>query len=186
MDDGAMLKRANLPSVEEQEEGEKTKDPTTARKSRRFLPHLDEVAVASKLEEFRKQQPHFVGLSFPAISSTGGNGAIIHYSPEKDSCAQICVDDLFLIDSGAHYLDGTTDTTRTLWLPPTTGDGERQKRASFRELHQAAGVLQGRRFPFLYLPVDVRFEVRIRLPDGTPSEISFPFHREYDNLSSKY
>ncbi|KAK9446696.1 peptidase M24, structural domain-containing protein [Limtongia smithiae] len=75
---------------------------------------LDEVDVADKLEEFRKEQKNFVGLSFPTISSTGSNGAIIHYQPEKKTCAVVEKSKVYLCDSGAQFLDGTTDSTRTM------------------------------------------------------------------------
>ena len=57
---------------------------------------------------------NFVGLSFDTISSTGPNAAIIHYSPERGNCSVIDPTAVYLCDSGAQYLDGTTDTTRTL------------------------------------------------------------------------
>ncbi|KJK75456.1 peptidase [Metarhizium anisopliae BRIP 53293] len=75
---------------------------------------IDEVQAADKLEELRSKHQHFVGLSFPTISSTGANAAIIHYGPEKGSCATIDPGRVYLCDSGAQYRDGTTDTTRTL------------------------------------------------------------------------
>lgn len=75
---------------------------------------LDEVAAADKLEELRSKQKDFKGLSFPTISSTGPNAAVIHYQPEKGNCSVIDPDAVYLCDSGAQYLDGTTDTTRTL------------------------------------------------------------------------
>ncbi|KAK1756247.1 putative Xaa-Pro aminopeptidase P [Echria macrotheca] len=75
---------------------------------------LDEVAAADKLEEFRSKQEHFVGLSFDTISSTGPNAAVIHYKPERGNCSVIDPNAIYLCDSGAQYLDGTTDTTRTL------------------------------------------------------------------------
>lgn len=75
---------------------------------------LDEVQAADKLEEFRSKQDNFVGLSFDTISSTGANAAVIHYKPERGNCSVIKPDAIYLCDSGAQYLDGTTDTTRTL------------------------------------------------------------------------
>ncbi|KAI5806320.1 putative Xaa-Pro aminopeptidase P [Geopyxis carbonaria] len=75
---------------------------------------LDEVQAADKLEEFRKEQDKFMGLSFDTISSTGANAAIIHYKPEVGSCSKVDPNKVYLCDSGAQYLDGTTDTTRTL------------------------------------------------------------------------
>lgn len=74
---------------------------------------IDEVDAATILENNRKAKDHFVGLSFPTISSTGANGAIIHYKPEKESCAIIDWSKIYLCDSGAQYKDGTTDITRT-------------------------------------------------------------------------
>ncbi|PHH63473.1 hypothetical protein CDD82_1891 [Ophiocordyceps australis] len=75
---------------------------------------LDEVEAADKLQELRSSKHKFAGLSFPTISSTGPNAAVIHYSPERGNCAVIDPDAVYLCDSGAQYLDGTTDTTRTL------------------------------------------------------------------------
>ncbi|KAJ3313276.1 hypothetical protein HDV04_002260 [Boothiomyces sp. JEL0838] len=75
---------------------------------------LSEAAAADRLEEFRSQLDLFKGLSFDTISSTGPNGAIIHYKPEHGTCAKIRVDQMYLCDSGGQYLDGTTDVTRTL------------------------------------------------------------------------
>ncbi|KAH9903710.1 aminopeptidase-like protein [Xylariomycetidae sp. FL2044] len=75
---------------------------------------IDEVAGADKLEALRKKQKDFVGLSFDTISSTGPNAAVIHYKPEKGACSVIDPEAVYLCDSGAQYLDGTTDTTRTL------------------------------------------------------------------------
>jgi Xaa-Pro aminopeptidase len=75
---------------------------------------LDEVQAADMLEEIRSKGEHFVGLSFDTISSTGPNAAVIHYKPEKGNCSVIDPKAIYLCDSGAQYLDGTTDTTRTL------------------------------------------------------------------------
>ncbi|KAL2412749.1 putative Xaa-Pro aminopeptidase P [Exophiala dermatitidis] len=75
---------------------------------------IDEVEAADKLEEIRSKGEHFVGLSFDTISATGPNAAVIHYSPERGNCAVIDSKAVYLCDSGAQYLDGTTDTTRTL------------------------------------------------------------------------
>jgi Xaa-Pro aminopeptidase len=75
---------------------------------------IDEVKGADKLEECRRKQKDFVGLSFDTISSTGPNAAVIHYKPQRSSCSVIDPNSVYLCDSGAQYLDGTTDTTRTL------------------------------------------------------------------------
>ncbi|KAK7963741.1 Xaa-Pro aminopeptidase P [Apiospora saccharicola] len=83
---------------------------------------LDEVDAADKLEALRKKQEHYVGLSFDTISSTGANAAVIHYKPEKGACATIDPNAIYLCDSGAQYLDGTTDTTRTLHFGTPTAE----------------------------------------------------------------
>ncbi|KAK2000504.1 metallopeptidase family M24 [Colletotrichum falcatum] len=75
---------------------------------------LDEVQAADKLEQLRSKQKDYVGLSFDTISSTGANAAVIHYKPERGACSIIDPTAIYLCDSGAQYLDGTTDTTRTL------------------------------------------------------------------------
>ncbi|GLT39081.1 hypothetical protein SLA2020_132890 [Shorea laevis] len=75
---------------------------------------LTEVTVSDKLEGFRASKERFRGLSFPTISSVGPNAAIIHYSPHAETCAELDPDRIYLFDSGAQYLDGTTDITRTV------------------------------------------------------------------------
>lgn len=75
---------------------------------------LDEVDGADRLEQFRAEGANFRGLSFDTISGSGPNGAIIHYKPEKPTAALITADQVYLCDSGAQYLDGTTDVTRTV------------------------------------------------------------------------
>lgn len=77
---------------------------------------LTEVSVATKLEELRRQNERFAGLSFGTISGSGPNGAIIHYHPEGEVPVQRGT--LYLVDSGAQYLDGTTDVTRTVYIQP--------------------------------------------------------------------
>ena len=86
---------------------------------------LDEVQAADKLEEIRSKKDKFVGLSFDTISSTGANAAVIHYKPEPGNCSVIDATKIYLCDSGAQYLDGTTDTTRTLHFGEPT-DMERE------------------------------------------------------------
>ncbi|XP_077205793.1 xaa-Pro aminopeptidase 1 [Paroedura picta] len=76
--------------------------------------NLTEISVADKAEEFRSQQENFVDLSFATISSTGPNGAIIHYKPTPETNRTLSMNEIFLLDSGAQYKDGTTDVTRTV------------------------------------------------------------------------
>jgi len=88
-------------------------------------PAYNEVTAADQLESFRREQKDFVGLSFPTISGSGPNGAIIHYRPMPESAAPVDSKQLYLVDSGAQYRDGTTDVTRTLHLG-TPSDFERE------------------------------------------------------------
>ncbi|XP_028770817.1 aminopeptidase P2 [Neltuma alba] len=75
---------------------------------------LTEVEVSDKLLEFRSKQAGFLDTSFETISASGANGAVIHYKPEPESCSIVDANKLFLLDSGAQYVDGTTDITRTV------------------------------------------------------------------------
>ncbi|KAK7683444.1 hypothetical protein QCA50_013276 [Cerrena zonata] len=92
---------------------------------------LNESQGADQLEKFRSELDLFQGLSFTTISSTGPNGAIIHYAPDPSDCAVIQKEQIYLCDSGAQFLDGTTDVTRT-WHFGTPSDEE--KRAFTRVL----------------------------------------------------
>ncbi|XP_010674747.2 aminopeptidase P2 [Beta vulgaris subsp. vulgaris] len=86
---------------------------------------LTEVEVADKLLEFRSKQDGFVDTSFDTISGSGPNGAIIHYKPEPECCSIVDPEKLFLLDSGAQYIDGTTDITRTVhFREPTPREKE--------------------------------------------------------------
>ena len=75
---------------------------------------LTEISIAEKLLEIRSLDPSFICESFSTISAFRDNGAIIHYKASKLSNKKINKSGLYLIDTGAHYLDGTTDVTRTL------------------------------------------------------------------------
>lgn len=77
------------------------------------INEVTELSAAAKLEEFRKEQEDFVGLSFETISASGPNGAIIHYKPSKKTNRAVNLDEIYLCDSGGQYKDGTTDITRT-------------------------------------------------------------------------
>ncbi|CAK7897675.1 putative Xaa-Pro aminopeptidase Fra1p [[Candida] anglica] len=74
---------------------------------------LTEYEAACKIYDIRSKFPNFKGLSYETISSTAGNAAIIHYAPTKEDNSIIDPTTPYLIDSGAHYLEGTTDITRT-------------------------------------------------------------------------
>ncbi|KAI0075951.1 Creatinase/aminopeptidase [Panus rudis PR-1116 ss-1] len=86
---------------------------------------LNESEAADKLEDYRKELDLFKGLSFPTISATGPNGAIIHYQPDPVDCATIRKDQIYLCDTGAQFLDGTTDVTRTWHFGTPTAEEKR-------------------------------------------------------------
>ena len=93
-----------------------------------------EMSAATMLESFRAKGEHFRGLSFPTIAGYGPHGAIIHYRVDSSSDAPLQRKGLFLLDSGAQYLDGTTDITRTVLLG---------KRATRLEKDRYTRVLKG-------------------------------------------
>ena len=77
---------------------------------------ITEISAENKLLNFRKQNKNFNFLSFPTISATGPNGAIIHYKATKKSNRKLKKSDIYLVDSGGQYNYGTTDVTRTISL----------------------------------------------------------------------
>lgn len=74
---------------------------------------LNEYTGARKVEAFRAEHELYMGPSFDTISSIGANGAVIHYKPEKETAMKLNNDEIYLLDSGGQYKDGTTDITRT-------------------------------------------------------------------------
>jgi Xaa-Pro aminopeptidase len=81
---------------------------------------LTECSVAEKLHELRAVQEHFRGDSFATIAGYQEHGAIVHYEPTPETDVALRPEGLLLLDSGAHYQDGTTDITRTIALGPVT------------------------------------------------------------------
>nr|WP_281414687.1 aminopeptidase P family protein [Plastoroseomonas arctica] len=79
---------------------------------------LTEISAAEALLAERAKDPMFRGESFPAIAGSGPHGAIVHYRVSPESNRAIAPDEVFLLDSGGQYADGTTDITRTLWTGP--------------------------------------------------------------------
>lgn len=78
------------------------------------LGHLTEIDVCKALEGFRQETGALQDLSFDSISGAGPNGAMCHYRVTEETNRKLDQDNLFLIDSGGQYLDGTTDVTRTM------------------------------------------------------------------------
>jgi len=81
---------------------------------------LTELSAAARLQQFREDTGQLLDLSFPAISATGAHGAIPHYHVTDESNAPILPGQLYLIDSGGQYADGTTDVTRVVPIGPPT------------------------------------------------------------------
>jgi Xaa-Pro aminopeptidase len=81
---------------------------------------LTEIDAVEALETFRRETGALKDVSFPTISGTGPNGAIVHYRVTRRSNRRIVPGDLLLIDSGAQYEDGTTDVTRTIAIGQPT------------------------------------------------------------------
>ncbi|MCI9182960.1 MAG: aminopeptidase P family protein [Acholeplasmatales bacterium] len=81
---------------------------------------MNELSVTSLLQKFREQQESFIDISFDTICAYKEHGAMMHYKATEDSNVSLEPNDFLLIDSGGHYLDGTTDITRTLALGALT------------------------------------------------------------------
>ena len=84
-----------------------------------------EMSIDQKLYELRAEQDGFQGISFDTIAGYQEHGAIVHYEATPETSSQLKAEGLLLLDSGAQYLDGTTDITRTIALGPVT---EEQKK----------------------------------------------------------
>src|SRR3954452_2637581 len=88
------------------------------------------MSAAGNLLACREAVEGFRGESFPAISGAGEHGAIIHYRVSEESNRPIRPDEVYLIDSGAQYTDGTTDITRTVWTGPGAPPPEVRQRVT--------------------------------------------------------
>ena len=87
--------------------------------------NLTELSIDEQLYKERSAMENFRGISFATIAGYQEHGAIVHYEADEQSASTLKPEGLLLIDSGAQYLDGTTDITRTIPLGPTT---EEQKK----------------------------------------------------------
>ena len=83
---------------------------------------LDEISAVEKLEACRRETGALLDISFPTISGSGANGAIVHYRVTEKTNRRIEPGELFLVDSGGQYRDGTTDITRTIAIGKPTGE----------------------------------------------------------------
>jgi Xaa-Pro aminopeptidase len=104
---------------------------------------LTEISAAERLDAFRAEEPLFRDVSFPTISGAGPNGAIVHYRATPRTDRRIEPGMLYLVDSGAQYLDGTTDVTRTVAIGPPTAE----QRDRFTRVLRGHIALAKARFP---------------------------------------
>ncbi len=81
---------------------------------------VTEGSAAAYLDDLRSRIKDYVELSFPTISAYGPNAAMMHYEPDEKGGAVLRKEGMLLVDSGGHYLRGTTDVTRTFSLGPVT------------------------------------------------------------------
>lgn len=102
---------------------------------------LTELDVADILRKMRSAQPLFVDESFGTIAGYGAHGAIVHYEADETSNAVIREGNLLLVDSGAQYLDGTTDITRTISIGTPTA-GQRRDFTLVMKGHMALAMQQ--------------------------------------------
>jgi Xaa-Pro aminopeptidase len=83
---------------------------------------VDELTAVAKLADFRRGGEHFRDFSFDTISGAASNGAIVHYRSSEATNRSLKKGELYLVDSGAQYLDGTTDITRTIAIGKPTAE----------------------------------------------------------------
>ena len=118
----------------------------------RFLAWLDreaptgtvtELSAVERLTGIRTKAPEFRGSSFATISGAGPNGAVVHYRASEDTNRRLEPGTLYLVDSGAQYVDGTTDITRTV----AVGDPTAEMRVRFTLVLKGHIALATARFP---------------------------------------
>src|SRR5262249_13198118 len=104
---------------------------------------LREIAVSDRLVAIRREGEHFRDLSFPTISGAWLSGAIVHYGAMPETETLLESGTLYLLDSGAQYLDGTTDVTRTVAI----GEPTQEMRDRFTRVLKGHIALALARFP---------------------------------------
>ena len=104
---------------------------------------MAESDIAAHLLSLRKASPQFIASSFDTICGSGPNGAIVHYRAIAGQDSVLQTDSLLLVDSGAHYSDGTTDITRTVAI----GTPDAQMRRAFTAVLRAHIAVARARFP---------------------------------------
>ncbi len=104
---------------------------------------LTEIGIVEALEHFRREEPSCIDASFDTISGSGPNGAIVHYHVNEQSNRTLKAGEIMLLDSGAQYLSGTTDITRTMF----TGKATTEQKDRFTRVLQGMIALSMARFP---------------------------------------
>lgn len=94
-----------------------------------------EMSIDQKLYELRAEQDGFQGISFDTIAGYQEHGAIVHYEATPETSSQLKAEGLLLLDSGAQYLDGTTDITRTISLGPVTEEQKKRLYISIKRIY---------------------------------------------------
>lgn len=99
---------------------------------------ITELSAAAYLKDRRAEQGNYMGDSFASICAYGAHGAVVHYEATKESDVRVKEGAFFLVDTGGHYLEGTTDTTRTFVLGEVSKEQKRMYTAVLRgNLHLA-------------------------------------------------
>lgn len=114
-------------------------------KTKAATEEITELSAAAYLKEKRREQEHERGDSFAPICAYGTHGAIVHYEATEESNVSVQPGGFFLVDAGGHYLEGTTDTTRTLAIGEVSQEMKKMYTAVLRgNLHLAyARFLKG-------------------------------------------
>ncbi|GCC38180.1 hypothetical protein chiPu_0016692 [Chiloscyllium punctatum] len=103
--------------------------------------NVTELSGANYVNKLRSKQKYSKGISFETISASGLNAALAHYSPSHETNRKLNPDEMYLIDSGGQYLDGTTDITRTLhWGTPTDFQKEAYTRVLMGNIDLARSI----------------------------------------------
>ena len=102
---------------------------------------ITEYSAAMKLDHMRSEIPGFVELSFPTISAYGANAAMMHYEATKDKTATLKPEGMLLVDSGATYMGGTTDVTRTIVLGPISEEIKKHYTLSVMSMLRLANLI---------------------------------------------
>lgn len=119
---------------------------------------ITEVSAADRLEEFRREIPEFLDLSFPTIAGYKANAAMMHYEATPENRAVLEPEGMLLVDSGGQYLGGTTDVTRTIVLGPVSDEIKLHYTAV------AAGMLQLTNARWLYGCTGRNLDILARQP----------------------